>query len=307
MEQKKYNYFYKITNLLNNHYYYGIHSTDNLDDGYMGSGKRLHYAYKKYGIENFTKEIVKYFDTRKDASNYEAEMVTEQLVKDDNCYNCVVGGEELYTLGLTSVYDKIDNIVKLVKIEDYHNNKKRYISTNSGYVTAKKNGSEKFYRISIEEFYENRDNYTVPTTNKVVVKDVYNNIYFVSSLDPRYLSGELKGTWYNKKHKKEEIEKAKETFKKIKHQQGERNSHYGTCWVTKDFENKCVKIIELDKYIANGWKKGRYIKPMSDKYNNIDYNILIEMRHNGKTWVDISKKFGVSVSVLKGYRKAFNL
>ena len=62
---KKYNYFYfyKITNNINNHYYYGVHCTDNLDDGYMGSGTRLHYAYKKYGMKNFTKEILKYFDT----------------------------------------------------------------------------------------------------------------------------------------------------------------------------------------------------------------------------------------------------
>ena len=49
--KRKYHYFYKITNNLNNHYYYGIHSTDNLDDGYMGSGTRLRYAYEKYGIE----------------------------------------------------------------------------------------------------------------------------------------------------------------------------------------------------------------------------------------------------------------
>ena len=49
---KKYHYFYKITNVINNHYYYGIHSTDDLNDGYMGSGTRLHYAYKKYGIPN---------------------------------------------------------------------------------------------------------------------------------------------------------------------------------------------------------------------------------------------------------------
>ena len=60
---KKYNYFYKITNNLNNHFYYGIHSTNDLEDGYMGSGTRLHYAYKKYGIDNFSKEILKYFET----------------------------------------------------------------------------------------------------------------------------------------------------------------------------------------------------------------------------------------------------
>ena len=46
----KYHYFYKITNNINNHFYYGVHNTNNLNDGYMGSGKRLHIAYKKYGI-----------------------------------------------------------------------------------------------------------------------------------------------------------------------------------------------------------------------------------------------------------------
>ena len=47
---KKYYYFYKITNLINDHYYYGIHSTNDLDDNYMGSGTRLWKAYEKVWI-----------------------------------------------------------------------------------------------------------------------------------------------------------------------------------------------------------------------------------------------------------------
>lgn len=87
-----YHYFYKITNLINNHFYYGVHNTNDLDDGYMGSGVRLKRAYEKYGIENFKKEILKFFDSAEDAFNYEAEVVTEDLVYDNNCYNLQEGG-----------------------------------------------------------------------------------------------------------------------------------------------------------------------------------------------------------------------
>lgn len=87
-----YHYLYKITNSINSKYYIGIHSTNNMNDGYMGSGILITKAIKGYGAQSFTKEILEFFDTREDALEKEAQIVTENLVIDPQCYNLTLGG-----------------------------------------------------------------------------------------------------------------------------------------------------------------------------------------------------------------------
>ena len=93
MTEKKYNFVYKTTNNINGDYYYGVHSTDNLDDGYMGSGLRLGYSINKYGIENFTREYIQFFNCRKDAYLFEAKIVSPELLTDTHCLNIAIGGQ----------------------------------------------------------------------------------------------------------------------------------------------------------------------------------------------------------------------
>ena len=87
-----YHYVYKITNLCNNKFYIGVHSSDKPNDSYMGSGKLITSAIKKYGENNFKKDILKYFDTYELARSYEKQIITQDLIKDDMCYNLNIGG-----------------------------------------------------------------------------------------------------------------------------------------------------------------------------------------------------------------------
>jgi group I intron endonuclease len=89
---KKYHFIYKTTNLLNDKYYVGMHSTSNLKDGYLGSGKRLRYSIRKYGVENFKLEILEWFDSREALVNRETQLVNEDLLKDEMCLNLKPGG-----------------------------------------------------------------------------------------------------------------------------------------------------------------------------------------------------------------------
>lgn len=87
-----YHIVYKTINTINGKYYYGVHSTKDLNDGYLGSGTLLRQAILKHGAQNFQREIIEFFDTREDAFRYERVLVNEELVADSNCYNICVGG-----------------------------------------------------------------------------------------------------------------------------------------------------------------------------------------------------------------------
>ena len=86
-------YIYKITNLCNNKIYIGIHKTKSIDDGYMGSGKLLKAAIKKYGKENFRKEILETFNNEESMILKEQVLVTAAFVLDENNYYIMPGGK----------------------------------------------------------------------------------------------------------------------------------------------------------------------------------------------------------------------
>jgi len=96
-KEKKYHFIYKTTNLLSDRYYIGMHSTDNLDDGYLGSGNRLILAVRKHGRENFKREILEFCDNRESLRIRESEIINLDEVSKKDCMNLAVGGKGGFT------------------------------------------------------------------------------------------------------------------------------------------------------------------------------------------------------------------
>jgi dissimilatory sulfite reductase (desulfoviridin) alpha/beta subunit len=73
--------------------YIGKHITNDPNDSYLGSGKHLNRAIKKYGKENFVKEVLHIFDNEDDMNAKEAELVNEEFLLRNDVYNLCPGGQ----------------------------------------------------------------------------------------------------------------------------------------------------------------------------------------------------------------------
>ena len=69
-----------------------MHQTSNMNDGYLGSGRRLTASVKKHGRNNHIRTILHTLNSRDEMIAKEIEIVTENLLKDPLCFNMKVGG-----------------------------------------------------------------------------------------------------------------------------------------------------------------------------------------------------------------------
>lgn len=88
---RKFHYIYKVTRF-DGKYYIGLHSTDNLNDGYFGSGVYLWRSITRHGKDKHSIEIIEFCDSRDLVKSREAELVNEVTLKDPLCMNHIKGG-----------------------------------------------------------------------------------------------------------------------------------------------------------------------------------------------------------------------
>jgi hypothetical protein len=151
---------YKTTNIINNKTYIGIHQTENLDDGYLGSGLAMKRAIKKYGKQNFSREILEFCLSYDELIEKEKLYVNEEWITLEDNYNLKTGGQSSGLLSEES-RAKISNSLKYYYKENDHpfKGEKRigYIPANKGKKLEDLYDSEKVKEIKEKLSNFNKD------------------------------------------------------------------------------------------------------------------------------------------------------
>jgi group I intron endonuclease len=89
---RHFGYIYQTTNLINGKVYIG--QATKFDDGYLGSGRLITKAIQKYGRQNFSKRIIKYYGSRAELNEEEIRWIARKrkTLGTDRVYNLTSGG-----------------------------------------------------------------------------------------------------------------------------------------------------------------------------------------------------------------------
>lgn len=205
-----------------------MHSTDNLEDGYIGSGKRLWYSIHKYGKDNHHCEILEFLESRNNLKSREKELINEQILLDPLCMNLKLGGE----------------------------GGNDHILSNPEQKEWAKAGRAETDKILEAKFGENWRTVLAKLANRIA-KDKKIGIYADDYVHAWNKNPELQqmGNTPAARAKAKITQKA--TFAKNNHQQGNKNSQFGTMWITNQVENKKIQVNDS---MPDGWVKGRSIR-----------------------------------------------
>jgi len=249
-------YIYEITNKINGKTYIGKHQTENLNDGYFGSGNLILKAQKKYGLENFEKKIIIQGNfSKEDLNRFEkcAIRINKFLGKAE--YNIAKGGDGgqvFWGTGFDTEEDRkrlgklsyegllkkekenpgyIKSIVekgKKTRFQNWKNGKISYAGENNG-MFGKKHSEESKKKMS--EGHKGDKNSS------------FGKHWYTNGIEEAKLFECPKNWWPGRLSSK--IKMSKESFKKLKEEEK----------IKKLIKYKCIETGEI--FTANEWlKKG---------------------------------------------------
>lgn len=185
---------YKTTNLINGKIYIGKHQTKNLNDGYIGSGKLLKRAIKKYGLDQFKTEIVEICPTEAHMNLAEKIYV---VIDHEISYNLCPGGRG----GFGYI-----NMMKLGNPKEGRKQSNQSITAKYGIINPGQ--LQKTKEI-------NRQRLKINHQDGKMIRGRFGQ------------RGELDREIIDKNRTGERLEKRRATYARIGHSQGAKNSQFG--------------------------------------------------------------------------------
>ena len=244
--KRKFHIVYQTTNTINGMIYVGAHSTDLLEDGYLGSGHRLTLAIEKYGVKSFLRNILHIFNTPTEMYSKEAELVNVDFLKRSDVYNIVEGGFGGYNKGTTGLkhlhHPKTGkrcavhpNTIPNMLLEGWRIGRNMSSTTDTVWIH---NGNEKKMILPLE-------------------LKLYIDAGWIKGLPKSPTQGQV---WiYHSELKEYSLCKSKELTEKLSNGWIKKKwapVKKGAAWVNNGIKNLRINADDLNSYISQGWKKG---------------------------------------------------
>jgi len=244
---RKYHIVYQTKNTVNGKIYIGCHSTDVIEDGYIGSGLLLKRALDMYGRSNFVRKVLFVFNNPTEMFAKEKELVNEEFVNRQDVYNIMIGGNGGLNKGIIG-QKRLYHPVTKKRIVAHKSAVDKLLSegyilksgwgTHTDHIYIHKDGLVKSILLTeLEQMLSDgwtKGRLLSPTSNKVWIYHIEQDRY--SLCDPEEVNTMLSSGWIKKKWSP--ILKGT------------------TCWINNGTTNKRINKDDLEKYKSKGWQKG---------------------------------------------------
>lgn len=273
-----YGYIYKTENILNNKIYIGQKKSNIfLENRYLGSGKYLKSAVKKYGCQNFKVTLIEWCKNKKTLNKREIYWIDYYRNLKYTLYNISKGGDGEDTYLYLSPEERKLRCEK-ISISSYFRHCTEE-DRKKAWETRRRNGNDKFsmeYRDKLSKSHKGQH----PSKESILKgietkKRNYNGQYHHSEETKKKISISNKG---KKKNLSEEALNNIRESNKLR--TGDKNAFYGKChtietkqvisqrsrlnwknnkykWVYNENGSHRVPEKDVEKYINLGYKVGR--------------------------------------------------
>lgn len=251
--ERRFNIVYKTTVEVGSekYYYIGKHSTDVLEDGYLGSGVRFRRFLRDHPDSKIVREILSIHPTVEEALQEEERVVTLGMLRDPYCLNSIKGGGTFDTTGRVYSQEERERQSQRLKGHRVSEKQKQVISQLFKGRRSPTKGKvwvslgEERHLVDPQEVFRWEEAGYVKGLPKVTGQKALefhkNSVWVHLGQDSKLI-------------RKEELDKyIGEGYK-----QGRAIGKGKRIWMRKDGEkSKMVRIEEIQMYQVQGWVEGR--------------------------------------------------